>query len=246
VTKQLSLLVHGFPKIGKSWLGESCPGPVLVLDGEGSTDYLKRKNRQVWDPSQPPPTGLTKDDLVVVRAQDFNTVSLVTQWLQSGKHEFNSFVVDTLTEIQKQCKASISSSTFDDQRQWGQLLERMELYARQWAVLVDNPVKPLFAVVVITQTVEGKDKIQRPDVQGGLSRSLGSFFDVIGFLRPRFEDGQLLPSRELVIAPYPGIEAGDRTDDLTVYFKNGIIPNPDVTQLVRLLNTTAPTEANTQ
>lgn len=235
--KQLTLLVHGTPKIGKSWLGESCPGPVLVLDGEGSTDYLKRKNRTVWNPQEPPPTGLTKDDLVVVRALDWNTVVLVTQWLQSGKHEFNSFVVDTLTELQKKCKATISASGFDDTRQWGQLLEKMELYARQWAELVDHKTKPLYAVVVISQTVEDKSKTQRPDVQGGLSRSLGSFFDVIGYLRPRFEDGQLLPTRELVIAPYPGIEAGDRTDDLTSFYKNGIIPNPDVTELVRLLNT---------
>ncbi len=116
----------------------------------------------------------------------------------------------------------------------------MELTARQWATLVDHPTKPLYAVVCISQTEE-RDKIQRPDVQGGLRRSLGSFFDVIGYLRPRFEDGQLLPSRELVIAPYPGIEAGDRTDHLTRSYKNGIIPNPDVTELVRQLNAT---EAN--
>jgi len=235
-TNRLTLLVHGTPKIGKSWLGESCPGPVLVLDGEGSTDYLRRKNRIQWDPTTPPPTGLGPNDLVVARALNWSTVALVTQWLQSGKHEFNSFVVDTLTELQKQCKTTIASGGFDDTRQWGQLLEKMELTARQWATLVDHPTKPLYAVVCITQT-EARDEIQRPDVQGGLRRSLGSFFDVIGYLRPRFEDGQLLPSRELVIAPYPGIEAGDRTDQLTRSFKQGIIPNPDVTELVRLLNT---------
>ena len=236
MTNRLTLLVHGTPKIGKSWLGESCPGPVLVLDGEGSTDYLKRKNRIQWNPQDPPPANLGPDDLVVVRALTWHTVMLVTQWLQSGKHEFNSFVIDTLTELQKQCKATIASGGFDDTRQWGQLLEKMELTARQWATLVDHPTKPLYAVVCITQTEE-RDKIQRPDVQGGLRRSLGSFFDVIGYLRPRFEEGQLLPSRELCIAPYPGIEAGDRTDDLTQFFKNGIIPNPDITELVRLLNT---------
>lgn len=238
-SKQLTLLVHGTPKIGKSWLGESCPGPVLVVDGEGSTDYLKRKRRQVWDPTQPPPTGLGPDDLVVVRALDWQTVVLVTQWLQSGKHEFNSLVIDTLTEIQKKAKATIATGGFDDYTQWGQLLEKMELTARQWATLVDHPKKPLWAVVVITQTeFREKDKTWHPDVQGGLKRSLGSFFDVIGLMRPSFQEGQLLPGRELVIAPYPGIEAGDRTDDLTKIHKNGIIPNPDITDLVRLLNAT--------
>lgn len=239
MTNRLTLLVHGTPKIGKSWLGESCPGPVLVLDGEGSTDYLKRKNRIQWDPQGPPPTGLGPNDLVVVRVLNWQTVMLATQWLQSGKHEFNSLVIDTLTELQKKCKETIASGGFDDTRQWGQLLEKMELTARQWAALVDHPTRPLYAVVCITQTeARGKqgDEIQRPDVQGGLRRSLGSYFDIIGYLRPSFQEGQLLPGRELVIAPYPGIEAGDRTDDLTKHYKNGIIKNPDVTELLRHLN----------
>ena len=237
--KHLSLVVHGTPKIGKSWLGESSPGPVLVIDGEGSTDFLKRKKRQTWNPDQAPPTGLTNNDIVVVKASNWHTVMQVNQWLNSGQHEFNSLVIDTLTELQKKCKASIAS-TFDDQRQWGQLLEKMELTAKFWANLTDHPVKPLLSVVVLTQTVE-KDKWQRPDVQGALARSLGSFYDTIGFLRPRFEEGSLLPTRELVIAPYPNIEAGDRTDDLLCHFQTGIIPNPDVTDLVRLLN--SPSEA---
>lgn len=240
VVRRLTLLVHGTPKGGKSWLGESCPGPVLILDGEGSTDFLKRKNRIQWDPANPPPTGLTANDVVVVRVLTWSNVLLVTQWLDSGKHEFNSFVIDTLTELQKKCKETIATGGFDDQRQWGGLLEKMELIVRKWAALVDHPTKPLYAVVCITQTEE-RDHIQRPDVQGGLRRSLGSFFDVIGYLRPRFEDGQLLPTREMVIAPYPGIEAGDRTDDLTSFFKNGIIANPDITDLVRRLNNTEAT-----
>ncbi len=56
MTHRLTLLVHGTPKIGKSWLGESCPGPVLVLDGEGSTDFLHRKRRTRWMPGSAPPT----------------------------------------------------------------------------------------------------------------------------------------------------------------------------------------------
>lgn len=242
--KRLGLLVHGTPKIGKSWLAESCPGPVLILDGEGSTDFLKRKRRQEWNPINPPPTDVGPDDVVVVKATDWQTVVLVNQWLSSGQHPFNSFAVDTLTEWQKKCKATISASAFDDTRQWGQLLDKMELVVRFWRDLLDHPTHPLYAVVIITQTVEKEKGGQKPDVQGALTRSLGSFFDVIGFLRPRMQEGQLLPTRELVIAPYPGIEAGDRTDDLTQLYPGGIIPNPDITEMVRKLNNQpAPQEA---
>lgn len=242
---RLGAVIHGTPKIGKSWLGESCPGPVLVIDGEGSTDFLRRKVRKTWDPINPPPTDLTDNDLVVVRTTEWSKVVQVTQWLQSGQHPFRSFVVDTLTELQKQAKKAIDSKPFSDQRQWGELLDKMETVARQWRDLLDHPTNPLFAVIVLTQTLESDDgKLQRPDVQGALRRSLGSFFDVIGYMRPRFGAGDLLPSRELVIAPYPGIEAGDRTDVLTtIHYPGGIIPTPDITELIRLLNTpTATTE----
>ena len=233
--KRLSLMVHAPPKTGKSWLGESCPGPVLCIDGEGSTDFLHRKRRIQWNPEQAPPTGLGPDDIVVVRAHTWNDVILPTQWLQSGRHEFRSLDVDTLTTIQKKAKLTIAG-TFDDQRQWGQLLDKMELVCKQWADLTDHPTNPLFAVVVICQT-EIRDTVQRPDVQGGLRRSLGSFFDIIGYMRPKFGEGDVLPGREMVIAPYPGIEAGDRTDVLSgKHYPNGIIPSPDVTEMLRLLN----------
>ena len=80
------LLVHGTPKIGKSWLAESRPGPVLILDGEGSTDFpLKKAPAGSGTPStRRPRTG--PDDVVVVKATDWQTVVLVNQWLSSGQH----------------------------------------------------------------------------------------------------------------------------------------------------------------
>jgi hypothetical protein len=246
--KRLSLVVHGTPKIGKSWLGESCPGPVLIIDGEGSTDFLHRKHKTYWNPAGPPPTTredgtpLGDDDLVIVKTVDWGTVNLVNQWVLAGAHPFRSLVLDTLTEIQKKAKFSIASS-FDDHRQWGQLLEKMEMVCKQWRDLLDTQPQ-LFCVLILSQTDakgKGDNIVQRPDVQGALSRSLGSFFDIIGYYRSSFTAGQLLPGRELVIAPYPGIEAGDRTDVLSrFYYPNGIIPEPDITQLIRLLNQEVP------
>jgi hypothetical protein len=244
---RLGAVIHGTPKIGKSWLGESCPGPVLIIDGEGSTDFLRRKTVTYWDGINTPPTvnkdgqPLGVDDAVVVKVLDWSPVLSVTDWLASGKHPFRSFVVDTLTEIQKKAKRAIDARPFTDQRQWGQLLDDMETTVRRWRDLLDHPVNPLFAVIVLVQTVEtGKDDntLQRPDVQGQLKRSLGSFFDIVGYMRPRYSADSPLPTREMVVAPYPGIEAGDRTDVLTsIHYPGGVIPNPDITELLRLINT---------
>lgn len=245
--KRLSTVVHGTPKIGKSWLLESAPGPVLSLDVEGSSNHLKRKIRTKWNPYEPIPTvnslgePLGANDLIVVRAHQWHEVETVTSILVGGQHPFRSFGVDTLTELQKKAKETVSM-TFDDQRHWGQLLNKMEFVARQWRDLIDHPTNPLFAVVVLAQTDEKKD-LQRPDVQGALSRSLGSFYDVIGYMRPRMGDGQLIPTRELVIAPYPGIEAGDRTDTLTQHYPSGIIPEPDITEMLRVINQEAQARA---
>jgi hypothetical protein len=239
--KRLSAVVHGTPKIGKSWLLESAPGPVLHLDVEGSANHLHRKTITKWNPYEAIPTVNSKgqplgtNDLIVVRAHAWAEVEAVTQWLLSGQHPFRSFGVDTLTELQKKAKETISL-TFDDQRHWGDLLKKMEFTARQWRDLIDHPTNPLFSVIILAQTFE-KNGLQRPDVQGALSRSLGSFYDVIGYMRPRLVEGALLPSRELVIAPYPGVEAGDRTDVLTQHYPTGVIPEPDITEMLRLINT---------
>lgn len=238
--QRLSAVIHGTPKIGKSWLGESSPGPVLILDGEGSTDFLKRKHRTLWTPSSPPPrtradgTPLGLDDIVVVKVLSWTDVSQAHQWIMSNDHPFRSFVLDTVTEIQQRLKDSIRAGGFE---LWQEMLDKMATMARQWRDLLDRPDANLYSIMVLAQTYKAADDWQRPDVQGQLQRKLGSYFDVVGLLRPRQEPGELVLGRELVVAPYSMIEAGDRTDTLSRYYPNGIIPNPDVTELVRLINT---------
>lgn len=237
--QRLSAVIHGTPKIGKSWLGESAPGPVLILDGEGSTDFLKRKHRTLWLPHNPPPraredgTPLGMDDIVIVKATQWSDVTSVHQWLMSNDHPFRSFVLDTITELQQRLKDSIRAGGFE---LWGEMLDKLATMSRQWRDLLDKPDANLFAILILAQTYKAPDDWQRPDIQGAMQRKLGSYFDVVGFLRPRQEPGQLVLGRELVVAPYPMLEAGDRTDTLSRSYPNGIIPNPDITELVRLIN----------
>lgn len=245
---RLSALIHGVPKIGKSRLAATAPGPVCILDPEGGARFLgitipgwEGRPITYWDPmSSPPPT--TRDDgtplgvtdLVIVRVLNWATAKVVQDWIMSGQHVFKSFVVDTVTELQEQAKHSISSTSFNDQRQWGELKDLGLLIARQWRDFLDHPTNPLFAVIVLAHSDE-RNGMLRPMLEGALAKRIGGFYDVIGHMRPGYrEDGSL--GRELVVAPFPGVESGDRTGLLAASYPGGIIRDPNITTILKQIN----------
>lgn len=245
---RLSALIHGVPKIGKTRLAATAPGPILFLDPEGGTRFLglelpgwPARPLTYWDPMAGPPpttradgTPLGLDDIVIVRCLSWSTAKVVQDWILSGQHVFRSFVVDTITELQEQAKGHISSATFNDQRQWGELRDMGLVVARQWRDFLDHPTNPLWAVLVLGHSDE-RDGMLRPMLQGALAKRIGGFYDVIGHLRPYYrEDGTL--SRELLVAPFPGVESGDRTGLLAVAYPGGVIREPNITTIIKHLN----------
>lgn len=248
--KRLRAVIFGQAKLGKSTLAETCPGPRLILDAEGGTEFLLNP-QTVWaDVNQPPPTvnaagePLGPNDSVVLFVGDWRTFTMAHQWLQSGQHPFVSVVLDSLTELQKRCKDTIAEGGVMDQRAWGRLLDQMEFELRKFRDLTKHPVNPLWCVV-ITALVDNKDGMLRSQVQGSLSKNLGAMYDLIGYLRPSEPDPDGLVGRELCIGPNREFEAGDRTRILTRTFGQVVrikdIDHPekggvDLTDLVRALN----------
>jgi hypothetical protein len=241
-TQTLCALVHGGPGVGKSWLGQSTPSPRLVLDAEGGSRSPKRmvdgtvvRQRKVtWDVSRddPPVDDGTWDTCVVV-TRDFNTVQRVFEWLNSGSHPFRSVIMDSLTEIQKRCKDSISGTETPNERDWGLLLIRMEYLVRQFRDLVFHPVKPLEAVLFLALTKEHAG-VLKPAIQGGLGVSLPGYMDVEGYLFVEINE-QAQETRRLLVVPRPGFEAKDRTHDLSAHF-GPTIDSPDVERMLAVLN----------
>lgn len=244
---RLSALVHGVPGAGKTRLAATAPGPVLFLDPEGGAKFLGKpvagwEPRRItyWNPMAGPPPSETADgeplglnDVVIARVLDWPTAKIVQDWMISGQHVFRSFIVDTVTELQDHAKANIAPS-FTDQRQWGELKDMGLLVARQWRDLLDHPTNPLFAVIILAHSEE-RQGLLRPMLQGALAKRIGAYYDVIGHLRSYVrEDG--IPSRELVIAPYPGLEAKDRTGILANAYPHGIIREPDISNILRIIN----------
>jgi hypothetical protein len=72
---------------GKTSLAETAPGPRLILDAEGGTDWLS-SDTVTWDPTQGAPPAVEGDVSVVVHVLNWEMIERVTRWLQKGEHSF--------------------------------------------------------------------------------------------------------------------------------------------------------------
>lgn len=229
-------MIHGYSGVGKSPLLDTMPGPRLILDAEGGTDWTPSRKIH-WNPAEPPPTGLSPDDTVVVTVRDFATLRQVYNWLTSPRHphEFESVGFDSLTEIQLRCKDDIAAGGFHDQRQWGQLLEQMTQLIRNFRDLkmdATHPVNVFFICLSVS-----KDDIQKADIQGALVGKLPGYMDFVGYLFTATEAEGLV--HRLLVAPYPGFQAKDRTTRLVAKFGQSIVTHgtPDACNLACLVRT---------
>jgi hypothetical protein len=223
--QSLTLLVHGESGVGKSWLGDTVPGPRLIIDAEGGSTFTPSE-KVYWDSQTgAPPEG---HDSVVTLVRDFTTLQRIFQWLNSGQHPFKSVVLDSLTEIQKRCMDVIAGTNQPTQQNWGQLLRDMETLVRQFRDLKMHPLRPLEVVMFITTSKPDSGKL-RPHVQGQLMLTLPQYVDVVGYMYVQPDAaGQL--ARILMVQPYPGFVAKDRTSKLDPY-----VQNPNVGQMMEVI-----------
>ena len=245
--RRLTLLVHGEPGSGKSWLFNSAPGPRLLLDAEGRAEHLKKMPERVpqaivrWDPHNPIPAESADPEVVtVVDVQSWDTVELVYRWLDSGSHPFSSVGLDSITEIQQRLVDDIAGLDQMRTQDWGTALRRGEKLVRDLRDLRHHPKRPLWAVVVIAGTAEKADKM-RPMLQGQLGLKIAHHFDVVGFMQKRRNPETGERERLLWIDAYvDGITAKDNTDDLSLTYGE-FITNPDIGAMLRVLNPAADT-----
>jgi hypothetical protein len=219
------------------------PGPRLILDVEGRMKYTPTE-KIVWDPRHEPPTGLTENSTVLVKVKDFNTFDLVTQWLQSGRHPFHSFGIDSVTEVQKRAMDQIAGINQPDQQDWGALLRRTERLARDARDLTDHPVNPLWVVVMVATTQLDKGNKQRPRLQGQIAETMPSYVDLNGYYFSEFDPETQAMVRKLIIQPMtipPNVQvvAKDGTDLLTQWY-GPIIRTPNFTEMLAVLNQPTP------
>lgn len=209
----LSTLVYGNPKVGKSMLSATSPGPVLVLDAEGGWKFM-RLRMVMWDPRVgPPPQADGTWDACIVMVRDWVTVQQVYAWmLRQDQHQFTSIVLDSVTEIQRRAKASIGEDAFR-QADWGTLLTMMDKILRGFRDLCLIPGGTVQAVTFIAEAVQ-REGIWRPNLQGAIATSLPYFVDLVGFLFAQpgvtAEGNPGAIVRQLLASPHPQYVTGER------------------------------------
>ncbi len=215
VDRSLTIMVYGESKVGKSSFAVTAPYPRLMLDVEGGHRFLPI-NIKYWDPlTEEPPLADGTWDTVVVKVNDYDVVMKAFQWLQSGKHQFKSLIIDSISELQVKCMDNIAGTEQMKMQQWGELLRHMGALLRDLRDLTMHPTQPLEAVVLTAMARKGQDGVYRPYLQGQLAIQAPYFYDILGAITVETE-----PNPDPLQAPYkvrkmyvertPEYEAGER------------------------------------
>lgn len=214
--RRLSLLIHAGSKVGKSTIMSTAPGPILALDAEGSWRFVKVK-KTYWDPIQGPPPIHDENSewtVCVVTVRDFDTIQQVYRWLTQAPHRFRSVIIDSITELQRRCKANLKGQSEAMKIQdWDTILRIMDGVIRGYRDLTLMP-GPVDFVGFVAETKLGQDGKWRPSMQGQIGNALPYWVDIRGYLyrtAENDENGQpTVPVNEMWITPHPQYEAGER------------------------------------
>jgi len=182
IQRSLTVMVYGESKVGKSTFAVTAPYPRLMLDVEGGHRFLPIVVKY-WDPlREEPPVADGTWDTCVVPVREYDTVIKTYQWLQSGKHQFKSLIIDSISELQVKCMDSIAGNEQMKMQQWGELLRHMGGLLRDLRDLTMHPTMPLEAVVLTAMSRTNQEGVHRPYLQGQLAIQAPYFYDILGAL----------------------------------------------------------------
>jgi AAA domain len=210
--RSISFLIYGASKSGKSTLAVSSPAPRLYMDVEAAARFLPIK-RVAWNPAkEEPPEYDGTWDTAVVPTKNWDTVQKAYQWLASGKHPFNSFIIDSISELQQRYIEGISGRSQLQLQQWGDAFREVAGLIRDIRDLTVHPTKPV-QCVVLTAMARNRDGLWSPFVQGQLQDVMPYFLDLTGYLYVELEPGEgdmLVEKRRLLTRRTTQFEAGQR------------------------------------
>lgn len=251
----LSMLVHAPAKVGKTTLTSTAPLPMCVLDAEGGWGFLntrgfkgQRLRKREWNPlTESPPRHDDTWDVCIVTVDSWKTLQMAYQHLTQSPHDFATIVLDSITEVQRRCKANLVGTEQMKIQDWGTLLTQMDAVIRGFRDLKMLP-NAIVCVIFVAETRQDNGK-WRPYMQGQISVSLPYWVDICGYLfvedvpDPTDANGQaMIKARRLLIGSHPQFESGERVQGALP----DIITNPNITHMMTAIFNTTETEAITQ
>lgn len=244
--RTLSILTHAASKVGKTTLGFTSPFPICDLDAEGGSKFMQgsqflmsilgRPVRIIyWDPVNPPPVWDGTWDVAVVRVHTWAVVQKAHGWLVTGRHQFQTIMVDSISEIQRRAKNELVGTEQMKIQTWGQLLTIMDNVIRGFRDFTNDPYNPIRVAVFISETRENQKGKFVPYMQGQIGVALPYWMDIVGYLYvdqvltidPAGQQIQT-PVRRLLVAPHPQFEAGERVQGLV----GPVIDDPNISTIL--------------
>lgn len=237
----LSVLVHSDSKEGKSTLSSTAPPPMLVIDAEGSWKFIDQAGYRSgvplrtirWDPLQSaPPAWDGNWEVCRVHIDRWETMESCYRHLRESQHDFTSIILDSITEIQRRCKANIKGATVKmEYQQWGDLLERMDGVIRGFRDLTLLPNSVRF-VLFNAETVM-KDGRWRPNMQGAIRDTLPYWVDICGYLFTEMKpNGDQAPIKTKKLLIGAGISPAHIVGERVQGRLPDIIDNPHFTNIM--------------
>lgn len=182
LNRSLTMLIFGPSKAGKTRLAATAPGPRLFLDVENGAKFLNTRSI-VWDPkTEDPPAADGSWDTCIVHVRDYDIIPRAYQWLLSGKHEFRSVIIDSISELQAKALEQIAGRKQMETRDWGSLLREMTGFMRDMRDLTTHPTNPLECVVLTAMAKEDMQGKAVPYLQGQAANIISYLWDVTGYL----------------------------------------------------------------
>lgn len=182
IQRSLTAMIYGESKVGKSSLAVTAPYPRLMVDVEGGHKFLPIVVKY-WNPMlEEPPVADGSWDTVVVVANNYEIVLKTYEWLNSGRHQFKSLIIDSISELQVKCIDNIAGSEQMKMQQWGELLRHMGDLLRKLRDLTMHPTNPLEAVVLTAMAREDQSGRHKPYLQGQLAIQAPYLYDILGAL----------------------------------------------------------------
>jgi hypothetical protein len=205
----VNMLVYGQSGIGKTQLcGSSDAVPemrrVLLVDVEGGTLTLRD----------------TYPDVETIRVKSWTDMQKVYDELYTGRHEFSTIVIDSLTEVQKMSMDNVMRKLVEEHeerdadvpglREWNINLEQTRKFVRAFR---DLPVNTIFTALEKTEKNNRTGNIRRkPSLSGKLADEVAGFLDIVVYYFAKEVEGE--NRRVLLCGQTEDTVAKDRSNNL--------------------------------
>lgn len=210
----VKMLVYGQPGVGKTYFSSSAP-KALFVDVEGGTLSIKNAGRNID----------------IVKVNKFADIFQIHKFLMSGQHNYQTVIVDSLTELQKKSLDGIIEEAYRkdplkrdpdiaELRDWSKNTAQLRKAVRYFR---DLPMHVIFTALEKEVKDEQTGALRvGPDLTPKLQSDVAGYLDIIAHMSAREKEDGIL--RQMLFQPTGKYMAKDRSGKLGKVLKNPTFP----------------------